>query len=70
MADPVDIGNERAEQHLADALARHQQASLRQAVSALWCEDCGEAIPLARREAVQGCQYCIDCQQIREVRRG
>ena len=27
------------------------------------CEDCGEAIPEARRQAVPGVRRCIDCQQ-------
>lgn len=68
MADLADIGNEAAEQHLADALARQRLTSMRPLISAQWCEDCGEAIPHARRLAVQGCQLCIDCQQIREAR--
>lgn len=37
--------------------------------SAQDCQDCGAEIPLARRHAVPGCQYCIDCQQMIEVRR-
>ena len=27
------------------------------------CEECGEAIPEARRRAVPGVRRCIDCQQ-------
>lgn len=30
------------------------------------CSDCGEAIPLQRRLAVQGCQRCIYCQTLQE----
>lgn len=26
------------------------------------CEECGDAIPAARREAVPGVRRCIDCQ--------
>ena len=26
------------------------------------CEECGEAIPAARREAVPGVRLCVDCQ--------
>lgn len=26
------------------------------------CEECGEAIPRARREAVPGVRFCITCQ--------
>ncbi|WP_035218572.1 TraR/DksA family transcriptional regulator [Desulfatibacillum aliphaticivorans] len=27
------------------------------------CRDCGDPIPLARRQAVPGCERCIDCQE-------
>lgn len=33
------------------------------AVSAYFCEECGEPIPEARREAVPGCRCCVDCQE-------
>ena len=33
------------------------------AVSAYECEECGEAIPEARRAAVPGCRCCTACQQ-------
>lgn len=69
MADFCDIGSESAEQLLADALARQLSAGALPAVSATWCEDCGEAIPQLRREKVPGCQTCYDCQSLREVRR-
>jgi len=32
------------------------------------CMDCGEAIPQARRLAVQGCLRCITCQTVSERR--
>ncbi|MDZ4731415.1 MAG: DksA/TraR family C4-type zinc finger protein [Xanthomonadales bacterium] len=28
------------------------------------CEQCGESIPQARREAVPGVRYCIVCQEV------
>lgn len=31
------------------------------------CRDCGEAIPLARLEAVPGCGLCVECQARAEV---
>ena len=34
--------------------------------SATHCEDCGEGIPEARREAVKGCIRCAGCQAIAE----
>jgi len=30
------------------------------------CEECGDAIPEARREAVPGVRLCITCQEARE----
>lgn len=32
-------------------------------------ESCGIDIPEARRLAVPGCRFCVDCQGLREVRR-
>lgn len=36
--------------------------------SELYCldEDCGEEIPLKRRETVKGCKYCVKCQAKRD----
>lgn len=31
-------------------------------VSLSECEECAAEIPQARREAVKGCRYCIECQ--------
>ena len=33
------------------------------------CESCGTDIPEARRLAVPGCRFCVDCQGLLEVRR-
>lgn len=30
------------------------------------CTDCGERIPLKRRQAMPGCTRCIHCQEMRE----
>ncbi len=30
--------------------------------SAEYCDECGEPIPLARREALPGVQHCVGCQ--------
>lgn len=30
------------------------------------CEECGEPIPQARREAIQGVRLCINCQSERD----
>ncbi|OEF12760.1 TraR/DksA C4-type zinc finger protein [Aliivibrio logei] len=28
------------------------------------CLECGDAIPKARQEAQQGCEYCVTCQEL------
>ena len=40
--------------------------------SAKWCEGigCGERIPEARRKAVPGVQYCVECQELNEQKKG
>ena len=43
----------------AVALARSQ---LPQGESLTHCEECGEEIPQARREAVPGVRLCVNCQ--------
>lgn len=63
---------------MAEALAEAQRQraiesrTRYEGVSAIECEFCGTDIPQARRRAVPGCKYCVDCQSItekREVRR-
>ena len=44
-----------------DAVDRARQ-SLGQGESAEFCHECGEPIPLARRKALKGVQYCVTCQ--------
>lgn len=40
-----------------------------QGESATECDSCGDDIPEARRVAVPGCRFCVDCQGLREARR-
>lgn len=68
MADIADQGNEQAEYLLEVALARRPK--LATGPSATHCEDCDEPIPALRREKAAGCRTCVECQQIREVKRG
>jgi phage/conjugal plasmid C-4 type zinc finger TraR family protein len=44
-----------------DAVARARRA-LRAGESLTHCEDCGEVIPDARRQAVPGTRRCLACQ--------
>lgn len=37
--------------------------------SAEFCEDCGEDIPQARRDALPGVQKCIHCQELLDKRK-
>lgn len=68
MADVIDRGNEQAEYLLEVALA--SRAQLPTGPSATHCEDCDEPIPALRREKVAGCTTCVECQRVREVKRG
>lgn len=62
----IDRASEREEQFREHAIAAHRIN--RNAVSATHCVDCGEAIPMLRREKVPGCQRCASCQQDSELR--
>lgn len=70
MTDIIDQAAERAELWLRDAL----RAQARRAKplhgsgqeSREECEDCGEAIAPARRQALPGARRCVFCQQAAE----
>ena len=68
MADIVDLANDYADALLQRALEQRRHAS-GCAVSAEWCVDCDEPIPLLRQQTIQGCETCVDCQRLREYRR-
>jgi phage/conjugal plasmid C-4 type zinc finger TraR family protein len=46
---------------IADAIKR-ARAQLPNGPSLSNCEECGEAIPDARRQAVPGVRFCVTCQ--------
>ncbi|MBH5329637.1 DksA/TraR family C4-type zinc finger protein [Eikenella sp. S3360] len=48
--------------NLDDALAAARQ-NLPSGESARECDECGEPIPEARRQALPGVRLCIDCQE-------
>lgn len=60
-----DAVSEQIESSISDAIAQaKQQLNLNpNGVSAEFCEECGEPIPEARRNALAGVRYCIKCQQ-------
>jgi len=45
-----------------DDAVRAARSNLPQGESASHCDECGEEIPVARREAVVGVRLCIGCQ--------
>ena len=47
-----------------DDAVRAARARLSKGESLKTCEDCGEEIPQARRDAIIGVRKCIDCQEI------
>ena len=73
MADDVDLANDYVDEFLQRALARRAlEKRLREAnatASAELCVDCDDAIPLLRQQAVQGCETCLSCEELRERRR-
>ena len=50
---------------IADAIKR-ARAQLPAGPSLSHCEECGEAIPEARRQAVPGVRLCVACQEARD----
>jgi len=68
MADVCEVGAERTQQIIDDALAARRAAAARPAIDHPYCEDCDCAIPLKRREALPGVECCVDCQNIRELK--
>ena len=68
MADEIDRANDQAQYLLDVALQRSRRVPSNR-VSAQFCEDCEEPIPLRRQQSIEGCQTCVDCQGLREARR-
>ncbi len=57
--DQIDASVEDAVKHARSRLARGE--SLKQ------CEQCGESIPEARRQALPGVRKCIACQEAEDA---
>ena len=53
---------EQIDASVEDAIAR-ARSQLPRGTSLRRCDECGEPIPEARRQAVPGVRLCIDCQQ-------
>lgn len=64
--DDIDRAQEATEQFLTDVLSDHQRHRPT-GPSLAECEDCGNEIPIKRREAQPGCTRCITCQHDFEI---
>ncbi|QFT84459.1 hypothetical protein FIU88_05630 [Halomonas sp. THAF12] len=69
MADKADIAGELIEQRMEHVMQSWPRRVEIQGVLAIACEDCGEEIPAARRQAAPWAATCIECQSIRERKR-
>ncbi|SDK70621.1 TraR/DksA family transcriptional regulator [Billgrantia gudaonensis] len=67
MADNADRAAELVERHLEGALASRPRF-VGVDMAAADCEECGDEIPAARRQAAPWATTCIECQGIRERR--
>ena len=52
--------------HLNDNAIAAVRAAIPTGESLEFCAECGDKIPLARRNAARGCILCIYCQSIHE----
>lgn len=66
MADSMDIVQQRVEEQLQRHI--HNARSRSAGVSSLECEGCGVVIPEERRAAVPGCDLCVTCKEIDELK--
>lgn len=65
MADDLDFAAELQDREREAAIARRVRYV---GESATDCVECGEAIPMRRREAIRGTQYCVECAERAERR--
>lgn len=61
MTDLIDKASENSEAFLAEALAKQANKNIT-TVSNDYCDDCGQAIPEARRQIIN-CTRCVPCQE-------
>ena len=70
MADIADFANDLVLERVDQALAARRNAAKPPlaAHSFLFCEECDESIPEARRVAQPGCTHCVDCLSLAELK--
>ncbi|QXX85106.1 TraR/DksA C4-type zinc finger protein (plasmid) [Providencia sp. R33] len=64
MADEIDVSQAESDFLLSLRLSKRKQYQGQSAVS---CIDCGDQIPVARRMALPGVQYCVHCSERAEL---
>ncbi len=60
--------SEQIEASIEDELKRMQSRAQPQGESLIYCAECEEEIPEARRKAITGVKLCIDCASDRDAR--
>lgn len=68
MADIADDASNIEQERINIALQAHK--SKQNLISRVFCIDCEIVIPAARLAIVRGCQRCVDCQSIAEMKGG
>jgi phage/conjugal plasmid C-4 type zinc finger TraR family protein len=69
VADIADFANDLVQERIDQALAARKAAKSMSIVrSFLFCEECDDPIPEARRVASPGCTQCVQCQSVDEQR--
>lgn len=66
MADSMDLVQLRVEEERQRHI--HHARSRKARASSLECESCGTVIPEERRAAVPGCDLCVTCKEIAELK--
>ncbi|MFL4401199.1 TraR/DksA family transcriptional regulator [Citrobacter portucalensis] len=66
MADSMDLVQQRVEEERQRHI--HSARNRKAGASSMECESCGIAIPEQRRAAVPGCDLCVTCQEIAELK--
>lgn len=61
-----DAVNEQINSTIEDAVAR-ARGEIPRGDSLYECEECGDPIPEARRQAVPGVRLCLNCQQEKDL---
>jgi phage/conjugal plasmid C-4 type zinc finger TraR family protein len=64
-----DAAQEQIDATVTDGV-RRARSQIARGPSLLHCEDCGEAIPEARRAALPGVRLCLPCQEARDREAG